>query len=159
VSFLSLDGCVPNDTSQQQNTHIGEPGGIYYAWHPWYERKVRLHATLVKRGRAVGRCSLEDVQPFRILDVPLWMMDPAVCSKIRAASSRVASVESLRELKALLRPERPVVSEFAIQARPAYLLDAGGADVSAVESNEVHPMNAVCGPPSETGMAGTVPRC
>src|SRR6202049_4891942 len=78
---LSPDGFFHGDTSQQQNTHIGELRDIHYPWHPWSDRKVRVHATLVKRGRAVGRCSLEDVQPFRILEVPLWMMDPAVAAK------------------------------------------------------------------------------
>ena len=60
-------------TSQQQNTHIGELRDICYPWHPWSDHKVRVHATLVKRGQAVARCSLEDVQPFRIREVPLWM--------------------------------------------------------------------------------------
>jgi hypothetical protein len=63
-----------------------------------------VHATLVKRGQAVARCSLEDVQPFRMVEVPLWMLDAAACCKIQASKCKVANVESLRELKALLQP-------------------------------------------------------
>src|SRR6516164_4649660 len=68
-----LGGFFPGDTSRQQDTHIGELRDICYPWHPWHDRRVRVQATLVKRGRAVARCSLEDVQPFRILEVQLWM--------------------------------------------------------------------------------------
>ena len=117
-----------------------------------------MHATLVKRGRAVARCSLEDVQPCRILEVPLWMLDAAACCRIRAAASRVTSTESLRELKALLQSTRRIDPEFAIQVQHPYLLDAGGADVNVVEPTEVDPTGAICAPASKTGLAGTVSR-
>ena len=117
-----------------------------------------MHATLVKRGRAVARCSLEDVQPCRILEVPLWMLDAVACCRIRAAASRVTSTESLRELKALLQSTRRIDPEFAIQVQHPYLLDAGGADVNVVEPTEVDPTGAICAPASKTGLAGTVSR-
>ena len=145
-------------TSQQQNTHIGESRDICYPWHPWSDRKVRVHATLVKLGQAVARCSLEDVQPFRIREVPLWMLDAAACCKIQACKCKVANVESLRELKALLQPTQWINLEFANQTQHPCLLDAGGADVSVIEPTEVHPTRAVCSAESDTGLAGTIPR-
>jgi hypothetical protein len=154
VPGADADDC----TSQQRNTHIGELREIHYPWHPWHDRKVRVHATLVKRGQAVARCSLEDVQPFRIVEVPLWMLDAAACCKIQASKCKVANVESLRELKALLQPTRRIDLEFAIQTQHPCLLDAGGADVSVIEPTEVHPTRAVCSPESNTGLAGTIPR-
>ena len=156
--FLYLDGFSLDGTSQQQNTHIGELRDIHYLWHPWSDRKVRVHATLVKRGRAIARCSLEDAQPLRILEVPLWMLDAGACCKIRAATSSVTNVESLRELKALLQSTRGIDPELAIETQHPYLLDAGGADVRVVEATEVDPTGAVCAPASKTGLAGTVPR-
>ena len=78
---------------------LGNLRDIHYPWHPWRDHKVRVHATLVKRGQAVARCSLEDVQPFRIREVPLWMLDAAACCKIHASKCKVANVVSLRELK------------------------------------------------------------
>jgi hypothetical protein len=119
---------------------------------------VRVHATLVKRGQAVARCSLEDVQPFRIREVPLWMLDAAACCKIQSSKCKVANVESLRELKALLQPTRRVDPEFAIQTQHPCLLDAGGADVSVIEPTQVYPTRAVCSAESDTGLAGTIPR-
>ncbi len=135
-------------------------GFIASLWeqHPWRDRKVRVHATLVKRGQAVARCSLEDVQPFRIVEVPLWMLDAAACCKIQASKFKVANVESLRELKALLQSTRRIDPEFAIQTQHPCLLDTGGADVSVIEPTEVHPTSAVCSPRSDTGLEGTVPR-
>ncbi len=155
---LSPDGFFRCDTSRQQNTHIGELRDICYPWHPWRDRNVRVHATLVKRGQAVARCSLEDAQPFRIVEVPLWMLDAAACCKIQAAKSSVVNVESLRELKELLQPTRRIDPEFAIQTQHPYLLDAGGADVSVIKPTEFDPTHAVCPPESNTGLAGAIPR-
>src|ERR1700693_2963590 len=106
--------CDRRDTSRQQNTHIGELREICYPWHPWSDRQVRVHATLVKRGQAVARCSLEDVQPFRIVEGALWMLDAVPSGKIQSCECKVANVESLRELKALLQPTRRIDPEFAI---------------------------------------------
>jgi hypothetical protein len=142
-------------TTQQQNTHIGEPRDLYYPWHPWHDRKVRVHATLVKRGFAVARCSLEDVHPFRILEVPLWMFDAAACCKIRTAGSSVATVESLRELQAVLGSTQGSDLDLAIQAQHRYLLDTGGADVSVVEPSEIYSTGVVCSAASETELART----
>src|SRR6516165_10429753 len=57
-----LGGFSLHGTTQQHNTHIRDLGKICYAWHPWHGRTVRVHARLVKRGRAVAHCSLEEVQ-------------------------------------------------------------------------------------------------
>jgi len=116
-----------------------------------------VHATLLKRGLAVARCSLEDVQPFRILEVPLWMFDAAVCCRIRAAESSVVTVESLRELKALLRSSQATGRNVAIQIQHRDLLNAGGADV-VVKVAETHTTGVVCTTRSETGLARTLTR-
>jgi len=158
VDYPNPDGGAHRGTSQQQNTHIGELRAIFYSWHPWHDRKVRLHATLVKRGCAVARCSLEDVQPFRILEVPLWMLDAVVCCKVRTAKSGVANVESLRQLKALLESTQRTDLDLAIQAQHRYLLNAGGADARVVEPTEIHAASVVRSSASPTRLAGTVTR-
>src|SRR5689334_12677555 len=56
---LCLGGCVPDDTTQQRNTHIRDVREVRYCVHPWYGREVWVHASLVRRGRAVAYCSLE----------------------------------------------------------------------------------------------------
>jgi hypothetical protein len=69
-------------TSQQHNTHIVEVREVWYPWHAWFGRKVRVHATLMKRGVAVAHCSSEDVHPHRLLELPLWMLDSALCCQV-----------------------------------------------------------------------------
>jgi hypothetical protein len=125
------DSCC---TSQQHNTHIVEIREVCYPWHAWFGRKVRVHATLMKRGVAVAHCSSEDVHPHRLLELPLWMLDSAVCCKLRAAKPGSVNVESLRELKDLLDLAQSASSELAKEAEHQYLLNAGGADVKVAAS-------------------------
>src|SRR5215468_10027672 len=94
-------------TTQQHNTHIRDIREVCYSWHPWHGRPVWVHATLVKRGQAVAHCSLEEIQPSRVLEVPLWMLDAAVCCKARASKPGFASAQSLRELKEVLQAAQP----------------------------------------------------
>jgi hypothetical protein len=100
---LSLMVAFLNDTTQQHNTHITDVREICYSWHPWHGRAVRVHANLVKRGRSIAYCSLEDVPTCRVLEVPLWMLDVATCCKTRLSQPGFASVQSLRELKDVLQ--------------------------------------------------------
>src|SRR3954453_20097859 len=83
---LSLDGCVRNDTTQQRNTHIRDVCEVRYCFHPWHGRAVWMHASLIRRGRAVAYCSLED-ENSRVLEVPLWMLDVAGCSNTAVSKS------------------------------------------------------------------------
>jgi hypothetical protein len=146
-------------TSHQHNTHIRERREICYPWHPWHGRKVWVHTTLIKRGRAVAHCSLEDVQPFRVLEVPLWMLDVAVCCKIRVVKSGLANVESLRELRALLHSAQPARGDIALEAQHRYLLDAGGADVNVADSRGTPSTPVVCSSASQAALDGSVARC
>ena len=72
--FQGSCACDPADTGHQHNTHIIEIREVCYPWHPWYVRKVGIHATMVRRDVAVAHCCSGDVQtgsPFGIaaLDV------------------------------------------------------------------------------------------
>jgi hypothetical protein len=54
-----------------------------------------VHASLVRRGRAVAYCSLGDIQTCRVLEVALWMFDVAACCKTRVAHPGFAATQSL----------------------------------------------------------------
>jgi hypothetical protein len=47
----------PHGASQQRSTHIVQTREVWYSWHPWCGRAVKVHATLVKRGVVVAHCS------------------------------------------------------------------------------------------------------
>src|SRR5437764_13073187 len=101
---LCLHGFVRDDTTRQRNTHIRDVREILYCFHPWHGRAVWVHASLVRRGRAVAYCSLEENS--RVLEVPLWMLDVAGCSKTRVSKLAFVSADSLRELKEILESAR-----------------------------------------------------
>ena len=137
------DASLTCDTPRQHNTHIRDLREICYPWHPWYGRRVWVHASIIKLGRAVAFCSLEDLQSCRVLEVPLWMLDVAVCCKTRASKPGFASTQSLRELKELLQAARPQTECHGVPETPRqYLLDAEGADGSIVgpEADEPTPI-------------------
>jgi hypothetical protein len=90
-------------TTQQHNTHVRDIREICDAWHPWHGQAVWVHASLVKSGREVAYCSLEDVQTCRVLEVPLWMLDVAACCNTRVSKPGFASAPALRELQAVVR--------------------------------------------------------
>ena len=73
-------------------------------------------------------CSLED-ENSRVLEVPLWMLDVAACSKTAVSKLAFVSADSLRELKEILESARlqgplPTTPETQHQ----YLQDAKGAE-------------------------------
>jgi hypothetical protein len=115
---------VRNCTTQQHNTHIRDRREICYCWHPWHGRAVWLHASLVRRGKGVAYCSLEEVQTCRVLEVPLWMLDVAACCKTRVCKPGFASAQSLRELKEVLQSAQPRArARGTPETQHRYLLD------------------------------------
>jgi hypothetical protein len=101
-AYTTQGECDLRDTSDQHSSHIIELRQVWYPWHAWYGRRVSVHATLVRRGVAVAHCSSENAYPCRLLELPLWMLDSAVCHKVRPAKPGNVTVESLRELSYLL---------------------------------------------------------
>src|SRR5215467_14129558 len=136
--------CGPLGATQQHNTHIRVIREICYSYHPWHGRSVWVHATLVKHGQAVVHCSLEEIQTSRVLEVPSWMLDAAVCCKARASKPGFASAQSLRELKEVLQAAQPRdQSTTASKPQHRYLQHAGGAD-GGVCPAEIEPTPVVC---------------
>jgi len=149
-----------NYTTHQHNTHITDVREICYSWHPWHGRAVRVHARLVKQGRAVAYCSLEDIQTCRVLEVPLWMLDVAACCKTRASKPGFASVQYLRDLKEVLLAARPrSQASIAPQTQPRYLLHAGGADGGIDGSAEIEPTPVVCSSAMQPALDKSLVRC
>jgi hypothetical protein len=75
---------------------------VLYRWHPWFHRKVRVHRSVTRKSRQVLRCSLADSSPPRILEVPRWMFDRAVCCLLQQVESPVVGLDHLRALRDLL---------------------------------------------------------
>ena len=150
--------CGPDGTTQQHNTHIRDIREVCYSWHPWHGLPVWVHATLVKRGQAVAYCSLEEIQASRVLEVPLWMLDAAVCCKARTSKPGFASTQSLRELKEVLQAARPPAQgPTASKPQHRYLQHAGGAD--GIGPAEIEPTPVVCSCAVQPALDKSVVRC
>lgn len=159
VSRLCLGDFVHGDTTQQHNTHIRDRREICYSWHPWHGRAVLLHASLLRRGQAVAYCSLEEVQTCRVLEVPLWMLDLAACSKTPVFKLGFVSTDSLRELKeilesARLRAQPPTTPERQHQ----YLQDAKGAAGGTADPTETEATSVICSSPVQSALGRPVAR-
>src|SRR5215207_8503595 len=73
-------------TTPRQNTHgttVVDDGEVVYAWHPWAGRAVRLHEVITRASGVVLRCSLAGEGVMRSQEIPAWMLDQAVCRKMR----------------------------------------------------------------------------
>ena len=147
------------NSATQHPYHIRDIREVFYSWHPWHGRPVWVHATLVKLGQAVAHCTLEEIQASRVLEVPLWMLDAAVCCKARASKPGFASAQSLRELKEVLQAARPrAQGPTASKPQHRYLQHAGGAD-GGIGPAEIEPTPVVCSYAVQPTLDKSVVRC
>lgn len=157
---LCLGDSVPRGTTQQHNTHIRDLREICYSWHPWHGRPVWVLATLVKRGQALARCSLEGVPACRVLEVPLWMLDVGPCGKTRLSSVGIVSTQGLRELNRILHSVlHRAHSHFTLETEDRYLPKTGGADGSIGGPAEIEPTDVVRSSAIEFALDKSVVRC
>jgi hypothetical protein len=119
-------------TSQQSNTHSTESREVLYPWHPWFGRAVWIFARRMAYGRMVVHCGLEPRHESRGVEIPQWMFDTAVCCQMRMVQEPVASIDALRELKALRATGSPASPDPMLQAQHDSL-PKGGADANPTE--------------------------
>ena len=89
----------------RQNSHSTAAGGdgqVAYAWHPWVAQAVRVHEVVERTAGSVTRCSLVDGSVARTQEIPVWMLDAALCRPMRGAAHPVADLSALIALRALL---------------------------------------------------------
>src|SRR2546423_12409049 len=75
------DGSGSDDTSRQPNTHSTASREVRYPWHPWFGRSVAVYEVIVRYGRSVCRCGLEEERTRRAVEVPTWMFKPVACAR------------------------------------------------------------------------------
>ncbi len=118
------DVCDLGDTSQQHNTHLIEWREVRYAWHPWYGRAVAVRKRFARYDRVTFQCSIEADPEARLLEIPEWMFDPAICLRMRRlAAAPTVSCEALLDLKSLLQctPALTLALCYKLSIAPCYL--------------------------------------
>ena len=64
---------------------------------------VRVHEVIRRPTGAIARCTAVEGEPAeRAKDLPVWMLDPAWCQRMRPTDEPVASIEALMVLRDLL---------------------------------------------------------
>ena len=95
--------CGPHCTTTFENAHRTVLREVLYRHHPWFGRRVCIHGTVDKAGYVFFRCTLEESQADRWLEVPAWMFDRAACpAPGLLATQPYVSSEALAALSALL---------------------------------------------------------
>ncbi len=130
-------------TTRQRNTHITEEQEVHYPWHPWLGLSVRVHESLVKRGNAVSRCSIDQAGFPSRLEVPQWMFDRICCRSLRLAERPLVNCGALLELKSLLTSADGY--EAVLEDQHHFPNEEGDADAKGSELSTCRPTEPVCG--------------
>ena len=95
--------CACRCTTTFENAHRTVIREVLYRHHPWFGRRVCIHGTVDKAGYVFFRCTLEESQADRWLEVPAWMFDrTAYPDPGLLAAQPYVSIEALAALSALL---------------------------------------------------------
>ncbi len=70
---------------------------VAYAWHPWAGRLVHVHEVIERTTGASARCGLVDAAADRVQEIPVWMLDAALCRSMRASTEPVTALPALRD--------------------------------------------------------------
>ena len=89
-------------TTRRGNAHRTEERKVLYPWHPWAGCIVHIHEVIEKAAGDVVRCSHDDGASGRLLELPIWMFDPAACAPMRVETFPQADIAALQALRALL---------------------------------------------------------
>ena len=89
-------------TTRRGNAHRTEERQVLYPWHPWAGCIVDVHEVIEKAAGEVVRCSHDDGASGRLLELPIWMFDRAVCAAMRVETFPQADIAALQALRALL---------------------------------------------------------
>jgi hypothetical protein len=114
---------------------------------------VAVHKTPAKNGRVVSHCSIEENSGVRLLEIPEWMFDPAICRRMHLAAVPTVSCEALLDLKSLLRCVPLPDLDAVLKAQHRSLLSPGGADakVTELQDRSIHTVSSTT---QESGLAG-----
>jgi hypothetical protein len=102
----ALGGAALGGTNRQHKTHNSSPCEVLYPWHPWHGQLVHIFAIVNQRGIEVRRCHLNANDPGSPLEIPAWMFDRVVCSRMRRVEVPVISFEHLTHLHAFLKEQK-----------------------------------------------------
>ena len=83
-------------------TEAGDEVAVAYAWQPWAGRLVHVREVIERTTGASARCGLVDAAADDVQEIPVWMLDAALCRSMRASTEPVTALPALRTLRSRL---------------------------------------------------------
>jgi hypothetical protein len=153
--FLSSvkDVFGPRGTTGVQDTHKTYFREVRYLWHPWYGEQVCVQGEARRGGGVVLRCKRDELQRFPPLEIPAWMFDSGLCSRMDLGTSAHVSSAALLALKELLSPSAADSIELALIQAQHISSSSGGADADTV-TTQVQSGRVVLSTGEVAGFAG-----
>jgi hypothetical protein len=123
-------------TNQQHKAHNSSLCEVLYPWHPWHGQLVHVSAIVKQRGIEVRRCRLHPNDSGRPLEIPAWMFDRMVCSRMRPVEAPLVSCEHLTHLHAFLQEQKALrMDDRAVDDQHRPQSPTGDADAHTPSSN------------------------
>lgn len=104
----SVAGCCY--TSAVRNTHKSEWREVQYRGHPWHGQRVWIRGEARRSGQVVLRCVQDELKRFPLLEIPAWMFDSTICSRMTQNDLAYVSSSALLALKDLLATAAPSIA-------------------------------------------------
>ena len=99
----TISECACRCTTRFENAHRTVLREVLYRHHAWFGRRVCIHGAVDKADQVVFRCTLEESQADRWLEVPAWMFDRTACHDAGLLTAQpFVSIEALAALSVLL---------------------------------------------------------
>ena len=134
---------VPCGTTRQHKTHQTERRKVRYPWHPLFGREVLVRGKQRKYKAAMYRCHIPGKERRNCFEIPQWMFDSAVCSRMRVTESPHVCATALRTLKQLIEETSTASRCAVIEAQHHSLSEKGGADAQTPTKLAARPAEPV----------------
>ena len=150
-----IDDSGNRGTTHQHKTHKTELREVHYPWHPLYKQSIPVRLERRWKNGLVARCDPHSDVGRRGFDIPVWMLDSAVCSTMILSQTALVDAETLRQLRHLL--DRALGTDNSDVVQGGHRLEAvqGGAHAQSVSPTQAA---GVVSPHLEAPRLGDPPR-
>ena len=122
---------APCCTTEVCNAHKTSLREVKYRWHPWHGKAVLVRGEACRGGRVVLQCVRDELKGFPTLEIPEWMFDSRVCSRMYSTAFPHVDCASLLALKRLISAATGSSELNVVQAQhPGKSGDADAQNVS-----------------------------
>ncbi|MBI9104591.1 MAG: hypothetical protein JEY99_19400 [Spirochaetales bacterium] len=101
---------VVDDYTNTRHTTLENTGflkRLEYPWHHSYGKLFTIYQQIKKGGISFYRCALTDEPKIKNSEIPTWMFEKSICSKMKMLGKPYCDLDSLFQLNQLLKEASP----------------------------------------------------